>query len=124
MLAGVRVFVVKEELILVTDFGSLRAGDLVVVKHSAGSGHECHGGGHRGVLIAFEANEPCEYSGELVRTPSWEMIPPSRCAIDDGFDVTAIGPEHVDERRLYRVIIPPTEEARETARPKTVERVR
>jgi hypothetical protein len=107
----------EERLELVTDFGSLEAGDLIVLKPCKWCDRD-----HRGMLLAFVADAPgLNKSGGLEYHDGWTTTIPSHRL---GGKCCLIGDMHVADRRVYRVIIPPAQEARETARPKKLERVR
>ena len=62
----------KEKLILVTDFGSLRAGMIVVVK---GCGW-CSGATHRGLVVRhLPPHEVSRPSGVVDVCDAWEVLP-------------------------------------------------
>jgi hypothetical protein len=108
----------NERLDLVTDFGSLKAGDLVVLKPCKWCDRD-----HRGMLLAFVAGAyGLNKDGEIEVHDGWTTTIPSHRPKPSG--CCLIGGMHVADRRVYRVIIPPAQEARETARPKKLERVR
>jgi hypothetical protein len=102
-----------EKLELVTSFESLRAGDLVVERDCTCGKSWC-----RSMLIRIEDGE----SLDGVVGPGWSKEPPCY-AYDDGSELF-ICAEVVALGDLFRVVIPPVEEVRETARPKKLERVR
>lgn len=108
----------SERLELVTDFASLRASDYVVLKACPWCGAE-----HRGLLLSLAGdirrNAP---SGGVHRSgPAWLT---TIAAHDGRTGCVVVSPRAVDERYVYRINIPPAEEARETARPKERERIR
>jgi hypothetical protein len=98
----------REKLELVTEFGSLKAGDLVVVRPHVPGWKD-----HRCMLVRMTTHW---LSGE----PSWVVLPKHIDTLAD----CLLTPAFVDRRQVYRVVIPPAEEARETARPKQLERVK
>lgn len=106
-----------EKLEPVTDFASLRAGDLVVVKPCRwGDGY------HRGLLLRFDPDSCGWDPGGVVEFyPAWTT---TVVGFHGKGGCMLVGAYLVRERRLYRVAIPPAEETRETARPKKLERVR
>ncbi len=104
-----------EELIVVTDFGDLRAGDLVVLKPCNFCGES-----HRGMLTVFNNDEGYGPSGEVFDSDGWELAPdPSCCGPDESMDICV---NAVVDRVVYRVQVPPASEVREAARPKKLER--
>lgn len=103
-----------ERLELVTDFDSLRAGDLVVVK-------PCRwcGGQHRAMLLRFLGHATGIHpSGAHETLPAWSTTA-----------WTHVGPTIIPEflvadRRLYRVLIPPAETSEPTETSVPSERTR
>lgn len=112
-----------EKLELVTEFGSLRAGMLVVLVGC----HDC-GERHRGVLVRFVAMEPIRGPDAVVSIEAnWEALPAPSCE-ERGL---AWGVTHYEiaERRLFRVIDDTpagaeTDHTEETERPRVKERAR
>ncbi len=105
-----------EELELVTEFQSLRAGDLVVYVRCGVRG--C-GRDHRGILTTRGDEGFTEGFGTV---PCWRIQPdPHRRppAPPSVIIEAAVRADHV-----YRVVIPPATESRETARPRQLERVK
>ena len=88
-----------ERLTLVTDFGSLRVGDLVVVKCDY---WEC-GRAHRGMLLEWVstglANTP---DGRSVEAPEW-LIRGRHRVTDAAIDVFRVSKLTVARRIVYRV---------------------
>lgn len=96
-----------EELILVTDFASLREMDLIVMFGCTGCG-----GKHRGMLIAFHPNAETSRGCTGKRednADTWEAVPPPH-----GSWAWGITPDIIPLRVLYRVVIPPVEETADT----------
>ena len=106
----------NERLEIVTEFGSLKAGDLVVVKACAGCGAT-----HRSILVKFHPRVAF-VSGRV--DAAWEGAPLKTCENPTATRPANVSSLSVREGRAYRVVIPPAEEARETARPRKLERVR
>lgn len=94
----------REELELVTEFGSLKAGDLTLLK-----GCRWCGESHRGILVKFFPAEPrLAPDGSIEVECGWLRLPTGCKRPNDHLaGVTNIGPIAVSERRLYRVVIPP-----------------
>lgn len=85
----------EERLTLVTDFGSLRVGDLVVVKPCSLCGRA-----ERAILVAKLRDGTDAVTGEGIAV-AFEMYPRPACAVDDMVDV--IDHVSVDLRIVYRV---------------------
>lgn len=91
-----------EELILVTDFGSPRAGDLVVVVRCRWCART-----HRGMLTRYVSSRPVlEPDGSVIIGQGWQRVPRGGCVKRDHSNSIEIGQVTVTERRLYRVVIP------------------
>ncbi len=108
----------SEKLELVTDFGSLRAGDLVVVKC-----YRCRLK-NRGMLMGIEdasadSDDP---------TPGWTMMPELGAHDHEKPDPEEwemlVGPGTVAAGIVYRVIIPDADKALTVDRVRPLERVR
>jgi hypothetical protein len=107
----------EERLELVTDFGSLRAGDLVVVKDCRfGDGDHC------GMLLRFDRGAGgWNSNGRFVEEAAWYT---TARGLHTFGGTMLVGASLVATRRLYRVIVPPAADTRETSSstPKKLER--
>lgn len=85
----------KERLLLVTDFATLRAGMIVVVVRCGRCASD-----HRGMLVGFERGSACmATNGTVVTEDTWEVVPHGACGC--GY----IGPYDVEVHRcVFRVI--------------------
>lgn len=106
----------EERLELVTSFESLRVADLTVCVNCAMCGET-----HRSLLIRLHGDDEefFDEDGNPWAAAHWDYEPPASC---DGNIPGSIGRACVDERRLYRVVIPPAAETHSTATPKKLER--
>lgn len=86
----------KERLELVTDFSSLKAGMIVVVKPC----DRCPGStGHRGMLVEFEKNARSEGpKGDVTVEDDWTIAPAGPCGAD------SFGEPDVIDRTVFRVV--------------------
>jgi hypothetical protein len=97
-----------EEVELVTDFASLRSGMTVFVNPCASCIRH-----HRGMLLGLKDHPGFERH--------YEVVPFPKCVNRKHWLYAAVAPDHVRERRLYRVVDPlldarPVTRAKELAR--------
>lgn len=85
----------EERLELVTDFGSLRSGMLVVVK-PCGCGRT-----HRVMLLGWDDSPSSTLTRGVVEERTFKVSPQPSCSYGGG---SVVGPTLVAERRLYRVV--------------------
>ena len=86
----------KEKLELVTDFASLRAGMIVVVKGCGWCPYR-----HRGILVSKNRQPALGPDGSIDRDVAWSYLPRTRCG--PGF-VPAFSADAVALGNVFRVV--------------------